>query len=141
MRTIDLRATGAALGSSTRPIDGQAWPEVINRIARGVTKQADSHFRRRLAERRATLRLSSRASRADDTPDVPSAVAVRAAVAQLPKRQRAVVVLRYFADLSVHDVSELLGLPEGTVKTLTAKALAALRASDLVDSYEVTDDA
>jgi RNA polymerase sigma-70 factor (sigma-E family) len=100
---------------------------------------ANSYLRRRLAERRATRRLSARASTIQHAPDTPTAVAVRAAVAGLPKRERAVVVLRFFADLSVREVSELLGYPEGTVKTLTARALAALRTSNLNELTEVTD--
>jgi RNA polymerase sigma-70 factor, ECF subfamily len=100
---------------------------------------ANSYLRRRLAERRATRRLSARASAVQHDPDTPTAIAVRAAVASLPKRERAVVVLRFFADLSVRDVSELLGCPEGTVKSLTARALAALRTTGLEDIVEVSD--
>jgi len=100
---------------------------------------ANSHLRRRLAERRATRRLSYRQRTVADEPDTPTALAVRAAIAELPKRLRAVVVLRFFADLSVREVSELLGYPEGTVKTLTAKALAALRAKNLTDVEERSD--
>ena len=71
--------------------------------------------------------------------------AVRAAVAGLPDDERAVVVLRFHADLSVADTAAALGLPEGTVKTRTRRALARLRAAglaaadDLVDAEAVTD--
>jgi RNA polymerase sigma factor (sigma-70 family) len=100
---------------------------------------ANSYLRRRLAERRAVRRLSSHARGGVPEPDTPTAVAVRAAVAGLPRRERAVVVLRFFADLPVRQVSEMLGLPEGTVKTLTARAIAALRAMDLQEFQEATD--
>jgi RNA polymerase sigma factor (sigma-70 family) len=101
---------------------------------------ANSHMRRRLAERRATRRLSSRGIAVQHDPDTSTAIAVRAAVASLAQRERAVVVLRYFADFSVRDVSELLGYPEGTVKTLTARALASLRNAGLTQLHcEVTD--
>jgi RNA polymerase sigma-70 factor (sigma-E family) len=53
---------------------------------------------------------------------------VRDALAALAPRARAVVVLRFWADLSVEQVAEVLGCPAGTVKSLSARALAQLRA-------------
>ncbi|MFD7655304.1 SigE family RNA polymerase sigma factor [Actinosynnema sp. NPDC059797] len=53
---------------------------------------------------------------------------VRRALAALPPGQRAVVVLRYWEDLSVTETARLLGRTEGTVKSQAAKGLAALRA-------------
>jgi RNA polymerase sigma factor (sigma-70 family) len=100
---------------------------------------ANSYMRRRLAEGRATRLLYLRQALSQHDPDTPTAIAVRAAVASLPKRERAVVVLRFFADFSVREVSQLLGYPEGTVKTLTAKALTSLRTTDLMQLHEVTD--
>jgi len=55
-------------------------------------------------------------------------LALKAALLGLPKRRRAVLVLRYWADLSVEQVAEILDCPPGTVKSLTARALADLRA-------------
>ncbi len=52
-----------------------------------------------------------------------------AALAQLPLRQRQAVVLRYFDDLSVDAVAEIMGSSPGTVKSQTAKGLAKLRAA------------
>jgi RNA polymerase sigma-70 factor (sigma-E family) len=45
----------------------------------------------------------------------------------LPAKQRAVVVLRYWCDLSEHEIAETLGISRGTVKSHTARAMAALR--------------
>ncbi|KMS73706.1 RNA polymerase [Streptomyces viridochromogenes] len=71
-----------------------------------------------------------------EVPDVPgqpvdsdTGVMVRAALARLGPKQRAVLVLRYWEDLSVADTAELLGMRESTVKSHTARGLAALRAA------------
>jgi RNA polymerase sigma-70 factor (ECF subfamily) len=45
----------------------------------------------------------------------------------LPPAQRAAVVLRYFADQSVHETAKALGKREGTVRALTSQGLHALR--------------
>lgn len=54
------------------------------------------------------------------------------ALAQLPSRQRAVVVLRYYQDLSERDVAAVLRCSVGTVKTQASRGLARLR--QLVDA-------
>jgi RNA polymerase sigma-70 factor (sigma-E family) len=48
-------------------------------------------------------------------------------LAALPVKQRAVVVLRYWCDLSEHEIAEALGISRGTVKSHTARAMTALR--------------
>ena len=59
--------------------------------------------------------------------------AVDAALRDLPRRQRAVVVARFYDDLSVRQTAELLGIAEGTVKSQTARGLDRLRT--VLDSY------
>ena len=61
-------------------------------------------------------------------------VVVRA-LAELPTRQRQVVVLRFFEDLSVEQTAEMLGFSTGTVKSYTSRALARLREL-LADDHE-----
>ena len=57
-------------------------------------------------------------------------VSLVVAVGELPPRQRAVVVLCYFHDLTEAQTAEVLGVNVGTVKSQNSKALAALRISD-----------
>lgn len=61
------------------------------------------------------------------------------AMAQLPPAYRAVLVLRYWEDLSVEQTASALGVAVGTVKSQTARALVRLRelvGEDLVDAHE-----
>jgi RNA polymerase sigma-70 factor (sigma-E family) len=66
---------------------------------------------------------------ADPAAGVGERSALLAALAELPPRQRAVVVLRYAEDLTDAQVGELLGCSAGTVRSQAARALAKLRAS------------
>ena len=99
-----------------------AW---VHRVAMNLAVSAG---RRRQAKRRADERLVSYAGLAPGEEDREAAVAMRAALAKLPDRQREALVLRYFADLSVSETAEAMRCPEGTVKTLTSRGVATLRA-------------
>lgn len=94
---------------------------------------ANSQLRRRGASARARRRLVATARTPVAVADPADVLAVRAAVASLPKRHRSALVLRYFADLDVRTTAEVMGCPEGTVKRLTREAIAQLRATDLLD--------
>jgi RNA polymerase sigma factor (sigma-70 family) len=77
----------------------------------------------------------------DEGADDAGRLAVRAAVSGLPARQRMAVVLRFYADLPVWQVAQLMGCAEATVRVHTFKAVAALRQQGLVDVEEDADHA
>ncbi len=61
-------------------------------------------------------------------PDAPeNRLVMLQALAGVPPRQRAVLVLRYWEDLSIDDVATLLGCSPGTVKSQAARGLETLR--------------
>jgi RNA polymerase sigma-70 factor (sigma-E family) len=66
---------------------------------------------------------------------------VLAALATLPPRARAVVVLRYWEDLSVEQVADVLGCSPGNVKSHTARALEKLRVvlGEAMNGYHQAD--
>jgi RNA polymerase sigma-70 factor, ECF subfamily len=117
-----------------RMANPQAW---VTRVALNL---ANSHFRRKKAERRATERSAQATDLVHVDPDGADAVAIRTAVARLPHRPRCALVLRYYAGFSVAEVADLMGCPEGTVKTLTRKAIASLREEiDVADEGEISN--
>jgi len=63
----------------------------------------------------------------DLTDSVAERMRVRAALRQVPAGQRAVLVLRFYADMSVEEAAEVLGRSEGTIKSQTMRGLATLR--------------
>jgi RNA polymerase sigma-70 factor (sigma-E family) len=66
---------------------------------------------------------------ADPAAEVGERSVLLAALAELPPRQRAVVVLRYWEDMTDAQVGALLGCSAGTVRSQATRALAKLRAS------------
>jgi RNA polymerase sigma-70 factor (sigma-E family) len=78
------------------------------------------------------------------SPDHGDAVATRTglvdALTLLPRRMRAVVVLRYFEDLTEAQTADVLGISIGTVKSQTAKALAHLRVAPALAAPSLTEE-
>lgn len=75
---------------------------------------------------------------ADPLADQAQRLAVRSAIAGLPPRQRAVVVLRYLEDLTEVETAKVLGVSVGTVKSQHHDALRRLR--DLLPELRETGD-
>ena len=56
-------------------------------------------------------------------------------IEKLPKEYTEIIVLRYFEDMKIKDIAEVLGINENTVKTRLYRALKLLK-EDMVDDYE-----
>jgi RNA polymerase sigma-70 factor (sigma-E family) len=94
----------------------QAWLRV-------AVVNACSNERRRLGTAR---RLAPRLASESVTTEEPKPELI-ASLRRLPDRQRAVVVLRFYLDLSEADIAETLGMRPGTVKSSLHRALARLQ--------------
>jgi RNA polymerase sigma-70 factor, ECF subfamily len=109
------------------------WPQVERMAVPGAwayrvaINLANSTYRRRRLEALAHQRIAASPDRRDSALDASDTFAVRDAVASLPQRQRAAIVLRYYADLPVREVASLLRVKEGTVKALTHQGIQNLR--------------
>lgn len=90
------------------------------------TNLARSRWRRRRAEARACARFPASAATSAE-PDVATSVAVRLALAELPTRQREVILLRFFLGVSVHDAAVVLGISDEAVRAVTHRAMTRLR--------------
>ena len=77
---------------------------------------------------------------ADKSGEVDERLRIRAALLTVSPKQRAVLVLRYYAGLSVEETAEVLGAHPGTVKSHTARGLAKLREA-LADDHISLDEA
>lgn len=100
--------------------------------------------RRRWRSEVSVAAVPERANPVDVFADADVRRLVQVALRGLPPRQRAVVVLRFFDDLTEAQTAQLLGCSVGTVKSQTAKALAKLREGDLLRGTrdeEVSSDA
>jgi RNA polymerase sigma-70 factor (sigma-E family) len=108
-----------------------AWDRVRDRQA------LDGYVRRTMVNTQTSFWRRKRPEALyDEVPDAPGRDAhadsdlhdaLWAALSRLGKKQRAIVVLRYYEDLSEADVASLLGISVGTVKSTTSRALATLR--------------
>jgi RNA polymerase sigma-70 factor (sigma-E family) len=100
-------------------------PEAYAR--RALVNTYASWWRRRWRGETPTQELPDDTAVRDVFAEVDLAQSLAAVVGRLPPRQRAVVVLRYFEDLSVEETAQVLGCRPGTVKSQAAKALRILR--------------
>ena len=83
-------------------------------------------------------RLPEQVEAGDVSVSVAERSRLEAALAQLPPRQRAAVVLRYYQDLSEKQVAEVLGCPLGTARSHASRGVSRLRRilADVVEPVE-----
>jgi RNA polymerase sigma-70 factor (sigma-E family) len=99
-------------------------------VRRILINASKSRFRRnRVSEQPKTSAEVPDGVAADPAVAVGERSALLAALSTLPPRQRAVVVLRYWEDLSDEQAGTLLGCSASTVRSQAARALAKLRES------------
>lgn len=99
---------------------------------------ADGARRRGRLQRKLLLLRAGTPAPADSTAEVDLRDALVRLLLQLPPRQRAVLVLRYWEELSEAETAAVLGWPEGTVKSAAARGLLRLRG--LASSWQEADD-
>jgi RNA polymerase sigma-70 factor (sigma-E family) len=138
VRYTDLLRTAYLLTGSTHAAEDLVQTCLLRAMARW--RRIDdplSYLRRAMVNQRVSRwrQLRREVLRADP-PDAPSAddtgplaqrAAVLAALAALPARMRAVLVLRYWEDLTEAATADLLGCSIGTVKSQASRGLARLR--------------
>ncbi|MGH3320990.1 MAG: SigE family RNA polymerase sigma factor [Streptosporangiaceae bacterium] len=109
-----------------------AWGRIHDRgsidayVRRAMVNTHVSWWRRRKVDTFATETVPERPT---DDPSEQSVLhdAMWTALGRLPRRQRAVVVLRYYEDLTEAEIGDVLGVSVGTVKSTLSRGVAKLR--------------
>jgi len=109
------------------------WPRIqrrerVDAYVRTMLVRATFDRRRRLSWRREITSAEPPETPSDHDLHIEDRIVLLAALAKMPPRQRAVLVLRFWDDLDVADTAAALGCSEGTVKSQTARGLTHLRA-------------
>lgn len=109
------------------------WDRIDNHgayLRRAVVNECNSMHRRRKVEKKHQPQPKP--------PSLPAEIdETWNAVQALPSRQRTVVVLRFYEDLTVNQIAEVMNVADGTVKSQLHKALASLR-KNLSDQLDPT---
>lgn len=108
-----------------------AW---VTTVAMNVTR---SGVRRLTTERRARAKLM--AVPHDATSQAEMRVDVRRALSTLSRRQREAIVLRYYVGLEITEIARVMGSPEGTIKSLLARARTSMARALVLDESEVVE--
>jgi RNA polymerase sigma factor (sigma-70 family) len=121
--------------TTRRPEHPMAWCYQVG------ANLARSAARRRTIEQRVLRRVEDDSPTADTAESVTAVLVVRAAVLQLPIRQRQVIVARHYLGLTVRETALAMRCAPGTVTALTHQAMASLRRSKLLLASDMNEDA
>ncbi|GAB2781106.1 SigE family RNA polymerase sigma factor [Nocardioides salsibiostraticola] len=117
-----------------------AWDRIEGRpepyLRKVLVNTYASWWRRKWNGEVATDELPERAPASDHSETASIGQDLWRAMDTLPRRQRAVIVLRYFEDLTEAQTAEMLDCSVGTVKSQTSKALSKLRIDPALASSE-----
>ncbi|ONH53016.1 RNA polymerase [Frankia sp. CcI49] len=109
-------------------------------VRRVMVNAASRRWRSRQFFREVPLDAAAEKADASSAPELGLRDQVLRALHELPKRQRAVVVLRYYDDLPEAAVAEILGCSVGAVKSHASRALARLRTSQHLGDIRVRSE-
>ena len=101
--------------------------ELVDGYVRRILVNEHISLWRRPFKRREVASDSLPEAPAPDRQDHGESAALWEFVQTLPRRQRAVIVLRYYEDLTEAETADVLGIAVGTVKSQASRALAAMR--------------
>jgi RNA polymerase sigma-70 factor (sigma-E family) len=113
-----------AYASWTRVTQAETPDAYVRRI---LVNQVISSARRRIRRRQILSELNTNEIVPGHEQDVTETIAMWAAIRDLPVRQRAVVVLRYYNDLSEREIADAMQISPGTVKSQCSAALGKLK--------------
>ncbi|GAB1821186.1 SigE family RNA polymerase sigma factor [Herbidospora sp. RD11066] len=100
-------------------------------VKRTIYNQHISLWRRAWRRHETTVAILPECAADDGTRSIELRMALREAMARLTRRQRAMLVLRYYEDLPEDEIARLMGCSIGTVRSTTHRSLARLRSEDL----------
>lgn len=114
------------------------WPKVrqenpIGYVRAGLANARIDWWRRWSSRERPVAKPPETRTAVDHAGQIAGRDAVQRALAVLTRRERAVVILRFYEDLSEAEIAATLGIAPGTVKSTCARALAKLRISSDLD--------
>ncbi|HET6627509.1 MAG TPA: SigE family RNA polymerase sigma factor [Nocardioidaceae bacterium] len=110
-----------------------SWDKVQRReltdgyVRRIMVNENNSLWRRAWKRKEVTTDEVPDRTGVHDLPDDGRRAALWDFVQTLPKKQRAVIVLRFYEDLSEAETADILGISVGTVKSQASRALASMR--------------